>query len=147
MLGSILANLVFYFSIDERIVPVSNFLGELLVHSALPFSFIKIAVHEEVLIWSLPLAFYIGLFLIIYGYFFVKKSLDYKSIFERKITYMGFGTYLCVLPFVFFVTHFTSVGSYYQYGLNELLLTDKMVKYYDSKNQHAQYAEFLMSNV
>jgi hypothetical protein len=139
LFASILANIVFYFSIDDKIAPVSTFLGEILIHSALPFNFVKVAVHEEILVWSIPVAFYIGVFLIIYGYFFVKKSLDYKSIFERKITYMGFGVYLCVLPFVFFVTHFTSVGSYYQYGLNELLFTNKMVKSYELKNQHENF--------
>lgn len=139
LFGSFLSNIIFYFSIDDKIAPLSTFLGKLLLHSALPFDFIKVAVHEEILVWSIPVAFYIGVFLIIYGYFFVKKSLDYKSIFERKITYMGIGLYLCVLPFVFFVTHFTSVGSYYQYGLNELLFTNKIVKSYDSKNQHEHF--------
>lgn len=136
LLGFCVSNIILYMAcVANNLQDISNVLSAILIEPILPFKFVSIAVKEESLVWFIALSFYLGVFLIIWGKFFVKDKSNFKTKNERKIAYMGFGLYLALFPFAFFVTHFSSAGAYFQYGDTIMQYTDAIVKKYDEKNQ------------
>lgn len=107
-----------------------------------PYRFVKVSLIDGNLLWTFMLALYIGIFLMIYGNWFVrhKKLKDGFWKIERQLMYTGLGLYGVLAILVFIFTHFTFVGSNYMYIENSLRYVDKIVDYYDEIGERQNFA-------
>ena len=102
LLGFFISNIVLYMAcVADNLQDISNIFSGILIEPILPFKFISVAVKEESLVWFIALSFYLGVFFVIKGNFFIKDKSNFKTKNERKIVYMGFGLYLMLFPFAF----------------------------------------------
>lgn len=128
-----------YQALYERIGVIMN---TILVEHLWPFRFVKVSLIDGNLLWTFMLALYIGIFLMIYGNWFVrhKKLQDGFWKIERQLMYTGLGLYGVLAILVFIFTHFTFVGSNYMYIENSLRYVDKIVDYYDDIGEKENFA-------
>lgn len=132
-----ITNIVCYFSLyKEHILHDTHVaISQFLIIHIIPARFMEISVKSGDLIWGIALAGYLGLGMIIYGYFFIKNKNGFDNKYEKQVMYLGGGTYLFLFPIIFVFTHFTFVGSNYQYVQSMIRYTDSAVKVYEKKEQ------------
>lgn len=133
-----ITNIVCYFSLYKEHVlhDIHVQISHFLITNLIPAKFLKISVDSGELIWGIALAGYLGLGMIIYGYFFLKNKNGFENKYEKQVIYLGGGTYLFLFPIIFIFTHFTFVGSNYQYVQAMIRYTDSAVQIYEKQNKH-----------
>lgn len=136
-LGLFISNILIYITLYQKELSfvINQGLGDWLVNAVLRFRFVHVAVSDGNLSWAIALGFYIGIALLIFGQWFVKKKSDFDNKVEKQLIYMGLGLYLVLFPFVFVFTHFTFVGANYQYIQGIFQYTDSAVQIYEKQNQ------------
>lgn len=137
ILGLFLSNVLIYITLYQKDLSftISQGLGDILVNGVLRFRFVNVAVSDGNLSWAIALGVYVGIALLIFGQWFVRKKTDFDNKVEKQLIYMGLGLYLVLFPFVFVFTHFTFVGSNYQYIQGIFQYTDSAVKIYEKQQQ------------
>lgn len=137
ILGLLLSNILIYITLYQKSLSflINQNLGDFLINAVLHVRFINVAVSDGNLSWAVALGIYIGIALLIFGQWFVRKKTDFDNKVEKQLIYLGLGLYLILLPFVFVFTHFTFVGSNYQYIQGIFQYTDSAVKIYEEDNQ------------
>ncbi len=132
-----ITNIVCYFSLYKEHVfhDYHVWFSEFIILNVIPMRFMEVSVRSGDLIWGIALAGYIGLGMIIYGYFFIKNKNGFENKYEKQVMYLGGGTYLFLFPLIFVFTHFTFVGSNYQYIHSMIKYTDSAVQVYDKQGK------------
>lgn len=120
---------------DPYALDLNNTLNHYLVVLVVPFNFIKVSMDDGNLGWSLALACYLGAGLMIYGNWFLKNKNGFENKYEKQVMYIGGGLYLFLFPIIFVFTHFTFVGTNYQYMQGMLQYTDEAVKVYEKQGK------------
>lgn len=124
--------------------PFEQKINSFLVTSVWPYKFMQVSLHDGNFVWLLMLGLYLGLFFIIYGYWFVRnKKHDNPDGFwkiDRQLMFLGLGVYGCISIFIFIFTHFTFVGSNYIYMENEFRYVDKMADHYEQINEQNNFS-------
>ena len=142
-LGLLIANILIYLTLYQSKISffVNQWLGDQLINRIFHIHFVNVAVSDGNLSWGVALGTYIGIALLIYGQWFVRKKSDFDNKVEKQLIYMGLGLYLVLFPFVFvFVfTHFTFVGSNYQFIQGILKYTNSVVQIYEKKGQRDNF--------
>lgn len=140
-LGLLVANILIYLTLyhNQFSFGFNQWLGDWLINHIFHVKFINVAVSDGNLSWGVALGTYIGIGLIIYGQWFVRKKTDFDNKVEKQLIYMGLGLYLVLFPFVFVFTHFTFVGSNYQFMQAILKYTDSAVHIYETDKQHNNF--------
>ncbi len=133
-----IANFLMYlaqYSENNILEIVNKTFGEFFINKVFNIHFVNVAVNEGNLSWAIALATYVGIFLLIYGQWFIKSKADFDNKIEKQVIFMGVGLYLCLFPLVFVFTHIPFVGTNYVYMTKALQYTEKAVSYYEGKNQ------------
>lgn len=136
-LGLFLSNVLIYITLYQKSLSftISQGLGDILINALFRIRFVNVAVSDGNLSWAVALGVYVGIALLIYGQWFVRKKTDFDNKVEKQLIYMGLGLYLVLFPFVFVFTHFTFVGSNYQYIQGIFQYTNSAVQIYEQDNQ------------
>ncbi len=114
---------------------INQFLGDRFINDIFSIRFVNASVNDGNLSWGIALGTYVGILLIIYGQWFIKKKNDFDNKVEKQLIFMGLGIYLVLFPFVFVFTHFTFVGSNYQYMQALIKYTHSATEIYEKDNQ------------
>ncbi len=114
---------------------INQFLGDKLINDIFKIRFINASVNDGNLSWGIALGTYIGVMMMTYGQWFIKKKTDFDNKVEKQLIFMGLGLYLVLFPFVFVFTHFTFVGSNYQYMQALIKYTHSATEIYEAQNQ------------
>jgi hypothetical protein len=133
MITNILCILNLYF--NSYAAKVNRFLNSILVETSIPMKFVHVSMDDSNISWSLAIAFYLGLGLIIYGNWFIKNRNGFENKYEKQVMYLGGGTYLLLFPIIFVFTHFTFVGTNYQYMQGMLQYTNSAVEIYEKQGK------------
>ena len=136
-LGLFLSNILIYFTLYQEKISffISQGLGDLMINDIFKVRFINASVSDGNLSWAIAFAFYVGCAMLIYGQWFIRKKTDFDNKVEKQLIYMGLGLYLVLFPFVFCFTHFTFVGSNYQYIQGILQYSNSAVQIYEKEHQ------------
>lgn len=124
---------------DSYAIGLNNWLNHYLIVIFFPFNFFKVSLDDGNLGWSLAVAAYLGLGLIIYGNWFLKNKNGFENKYEKQVMYVGGGLYLFLFPIIFVFTHFTFVGSNYQYMQGMLQYTNGAVEVYEKQNKRDHF--------
>jgi hypothetical protein len=119
----------------KLMVLINKFLDDTLINSYIHIRFINVSAKGN-FAWVPLLAAYLGIALLIYGRWFIKSKTDFDNKAQKRLIFMGLGLYLFLFPFVFIFTHFSFVGSNFQYIQDQLKYLDKNVTIYQQNNQH-----------
>lgn len=119
----------------ESAFSVNQFLGDRFINDIFSIRFVNASVSDGNLSWGIALGTYVGIMLMIYGQWFIKKKTDFDNKVEKQVIFMGLGLYLVLFPFVFVFTHFTFVGSNYQYMQALIKYTNSATLIYEEEKQ------------
>lgn len=121
---------------------LSNLMNAILVTPFFQAKFVSVSLRDSNLFWTLMLSIYLGMFLLIYGNWFVrhKKWKDGFWKIERQVMYTGIGVYGVLTIFVFIFTHFTFVGTNFMYAQNAVQYIDKISEHYEEIGEKNNFA-------
>lgn len=128
---ALLACIILFPDISDIVINNTN---EILIHSWFRANFIRAAINDGNVSFAIAGGAYLGLGLLIYGQWFIKRKEDYDSKVQKQVVIMGLGLYLILFPLIFIFTHFCSVGSNMQFMQNQIQFIDQSAQYYESKN-------------
>lgn len=136
-LSLLLTNIIVYKTLyeDFKYIEIHSFLNQIMLYTVFQIRFVKVSLDDSTLIWGIMLAGYIGIGMLIYGYFFIKNKNGFENRYEKQVMYLGAGLYLFLFPVIFVFTHFTFVGSNYQYMENQLMYTSSAVDVYEKQGK------------
>lgn len=134
--GMILSNTALYLILYQfkTIVLINKFLDDTIINSIVPIRFVNVSAKGN-FAWVPMLATYVGILLLVYGQWFVKAKADFDNKAQKRLVFMGLGLYLLLFPFVFIFTHFSFVGSNFQYIQDQLKYTNQNVQIYSANAQ------------
>lgn len=132
-----LTNILVYKTLyeDFTVIEVHSFLNQVMLYTVFQLRFIKVSLEDSNLMWGIIVAGYLGLGMLIYGNWFITSKKGYENRYEKQVMYLGGGLYLFLFPVIFIFTHFTFVGSNYQYMENQLMYTNAAINIYEKQNK------------
>ena len=119
----------------EQYAELGVYLNYWIVETVIGLKFVKVSVIDGNLFWTVMLAAYVGLVLMIYGNWFAGKKQEGETKVERTILWTGLGVYGIVSAFVFVFTHFTFVGSNYLYIEKQARALHQTIQVFESKGK------------
>lgn len=133
----LLTNIVVYKTLyeDFTVIEIHSFFNQIMLYTLLQLKFIKVSLEDSNLMWGIIVAAYIGIGMMIYGNWFIQSKKGFDNKYEKQVMFLGGGLYLFLFPIIFVFTHFTFVGSNYQYMENQLVYTHSAVNIYDKQNK------------
>lgn len=121
---------------------INSWMDDLLVRYAMPFKFITASINGGSQLWSFMLSFYGGVILLIYGNWFINKKRVKDGLWkiERQVLWTGLGVYGIINILIWVFTHFTFVGTNYIYMHQSVKYVDRIVEFYDNKQEKERFA-------
>lgn len=123
----------------EIVSEVFHHFGDWLVKDIWNIKFLNISMTGSSFSWMLAASIYAGIGLIIYGRYFIKSKENFDTKIEKQIIFQGLGLYAIIIPFAFIFTHFTFVGSSFQYLQGLLQYNHKAIAIYEQQHQHDSF--------
>jgi hypothetical protein len=133
-LGAIILALFF----KEQYAEIGVYLNYLVVETLIGLRFVKVSVIDGNLFWTVMLAAYVGLALMIYGNWFSGRKQEGETKVERTLLWTGLGVYGVTSAFVFVFTHFTFVGSNYLYIEKHARVVHQTIQTFEAKGKKVE---------
>lgn len=116
---------------------MNKLFDNVLVKPLAPFNFVIASVSGGSSVFVLVISGFVGLFLLIYGNWFLKnKKIDdlYDTV-QRKVIYTGIGVYGIINILIWVFTHFAFVSSNYLYMGYNIRIIDQIATHYQEKDK------------
>lgn len=123
----------------EIVSEIFHHFGDWLVKDIWNIKFLNISMTGSSFSWMLAASIYVGIALIIYGRYFIKSKVNFETKIEKQIIFQGLGLYAIIIPLAFVFTHFTFVGSSFQYLQGLLQYNSKAISIYEKQHQHDHF--------